>query len=199
MIMQVWVNPINSTGVYKLYTTGRYMMINKILRILCFISSLHIGIAAAVEPQVAGGWGHTLLLHSDGTVWAWGYNGHGQLGDGTNLGRSQGVQVSGLWDVIAISAGESYSVAVKSNGTVWAWGKNQYGQLSDGTNIDKNTPIQVLNLTGIRSIAAGENHVLALTGVGEVWAWGYNAYGQLGDRNFVNQNTPHTVDYFDDF
>ena len=78
---------------------------------------------------VAAGASHTIALKSDGTVWAWGYNGYGQLGDGTMADRYAPVQVSGLSGVTAIAGGWFYTVALKSDGTVWAWGDNSSGQL----------------------------------------------------------------------
>ncbi len=89
---------------------------------------------------------HSLALKSDGTVWAWGWNGYGQLGDGTTTSRYTPVQVSGLTGVVAIAAGYYHSLALKSDGTVWAWGRNVYGQLGDGTTTSRYTPVQTLNL-----------------------------------------------------
>ena len=93
---------------------------------------------------IAGGYAHTIALKSDGTVWAWGYNYYGQLGDGTNTKMSTTpVQVSGLSDVIAIAGGYAHTIALKSDGTVWAWGQNDSGQLGDGTSTNRTTPVQV--------------------------------------------------------
>ncbi|MCP4546611.1 MAG: hypothetical protein GY835_09125, partial [bacterium] len=112
---------------------------------------------------IAGGSNHHgLALKSDGTVWAWGYNAYGQLGDGTTTSRSSPVQVSGLTGVTVIAGGSVHSLALKSDGTVWAWGKNGYGQLGDGTTTDRSLPAQVSGLTGVIAIAAGGYHNLAL-------------------------------------
>jgi len=86
---------------------------------------------------------HTIVLKNDGTVWAWGSNSQGQLGDGTTLDRSTPVQVSTITNVTAISAGLADSIALKNLGTVWAWGNNKNGQLGDGTTTDRYTPVQV--------------------------------------------------------
>jgi alpha-tubulin suppressor-like RCC1 family protein len=104
---------------------------------------------------VSAGSDHSLALKADGTVWAWGYNYYGQLGDGTTVSKSTPVQVSGLTGVTAIAAGGSHSLAVKGDGTVWTWGYNVYGQLGDGTNTQRETPVQVSGLTGATAIAAG--------------------------------------------
>lgn len=136
------------------------------------------------------GWGHRLALKSDGTVWTWGYNNNGQLGDGTFMtippyGRSAPAQVIGLDGVMAIAAGNAHSLALKSDGTVWSWGWNGEGELGDGTRTTKAAPVQVIGLNGVVAIAAGGFHNLALKSDGTIWAWGYNGFGQLGKGNSV--------------
>ena len=140
----------------------------------------------------AGGY-HTVALLSDGTVYAWGRNDRGQLGDGTTTDRHIPVRVSGLTNVTAISAGYEHTVALKSDGTVWAWGLNFYGQLGDGTTTTRRTPVQVSGLTGITAISAGYSHTIALKSDGTVWAWGNNGNGRLGDGTTTNRHTPVQV------
>jgi alpha-tubulin suppressor-like RCC1 family protein len=145
---------------------------------------------------IAAGAYHSLALKNDGTVWAWGDNGFGQLGNGTNIVKSNvPVQVSSLTGVIAIAAGTYHSLALKNDGTVWAWGYNNYGQLGNGSNIFySNVPVQVSSLTGVIAIAAmGSSHSLALKNDGTVWAWGANGYGQLGIGNYTDKNVPVQV------
>ena len=89
------------------------------------------------------GWAHSLALRSDGTVWSWGWNEYGQLGDGSTTGRLTPVQVSGLSDVTSIAAGVHHSLALRSDGTVWSWGGNGNGQLGDGTTTSRLTPVRV--------------------------------------------------------
>ena len=148
---------------------------------------------------IAVGDDHSLALKSDGTVWAWGHNNHGQLGDGTTTDRSAPVQVPGLTDVTAITRGENQSFALKSDGTVWAWGANFTGQLGDGTETDRSAPVQVLGENGtgyledVKAISGGGRHVLALKSDGTVWSWGNNDTGQLGDGTGVSKNVPVQV------
>ena len=130
---------------------------------------------------VAAGQSHSLALRGDGTVWAWGSNGHGQLGDGTTQTTTTPVQVGGLTGVVRIAAGSAHSIAVKRDGTVWAWGSNAAGQLGDGTTTDRLAATQTTGVSGISAVAAGLFHGLALHDDGTVWAWGRNEYGQLGD------------------
>jgi len=111
---------------------------------------------------IAGGFWHSLALKKDGTVWAWGDNNYGQLGNGTYTRTNIPGQVSGLEGVIAIASGAWHSLALKKDGTVWAWGSNDEGQLGNGTNIDSNIPIQVPGLTRVTAIAGGRFHSLAL-------------------------------------
>ena len=150
-------------------------------------------------PMVAAGHIHDLVLKSDGTVWAWGWNGYGQLGDGSTTSSITPVQVSdqtGLTGVIAISAGGYHSMALKSDGTVWAWGYNYYGQLGNGGTTNSSTPVQVSDqtgLTGVIAISAGGWYSMALKSNGEVWAWGLNDYGQLGNGGTTNSSTPAQV------
>ena len=143
----------------------------------------------------AGFVSHAVALKSDGTVWAWGSNSYGELGDGTTAGRNIPVQVIGdLTDVMAIAAGDSHTVALKNDGTVWAWGRNNYFQLGDGTDTNRNTPTQVIGLRDDgKAITAGGWHTVALKKDGTVWAWGLNFSGQLGDGTTNDSYTPIQV------
>lgn len=137
---------------------------------------------------------HSMALKSDGTVWAWGSNIYGQLGNASTTNTNTPVQTLLLNNVIAIAAGGWHSVALKSDGTVWTWGWNMDGQLGDGTLSDKIIPTQVPGLTDITQIAAGTYHVLALKSDGTVWAWGDNLYGQIGNgTNGADVTTPVKV------
>lgn len=135
---------------------------------------------------VAAGYEHTVVLKGDGTVWAWGNNYFGQLGDGNNINMSTPVQVQGLTGVRAVAAGTWYTVALKDDGTVWAWGHNEWGQLGDGTTTDSYAPVQVQGLTGVTAVAAGWAHAVALRDDTTVWGWGNNMAGQLGDGDWGN-------------
>ena len=129
---------------------------------------------------IAGGQDHSLALKTDGTLWAWGENTDGELGDGTLTSRATPVQVIALSNVESAVGGGHHTVAVKADGTVWAWGENWFGQLGDGTLTSHSTPAQVVGLSGARAVAAGCQHSLALKDDGTVWAWGDDTFGQLG-------------------
>ena len=163
---------------------------------------------AVACPMVSAGQYHTLALKSDGSLWSWGYNNYGQLGDGTSgsgTDKSAPVQVKGaggsgnLSDIVAVAAGSNHSVALKSDGSLWAWGHNGNGQLGDGTTTSRTLPVQVTApsnsgyLSDIVAVGAGSNHSMALKSDGSLWAWGYNNYGQLGDGTTSQRNTPVQV------
>jgi alpha-tubulin suppressor-like RCC1 family protein len=114
-------------------------------------------------------------------VGAWGYNGSGQLGNGSMTTSRVAVPVSGLSGVTAIAAGGEHSLALMSNGTVMAWGNNREGQLGNGTTTNSRVPVIVSGLAGVTAIAAGKEHSLALLNNGTVLAWGGNEDGQLGN------------------
>lgn len=121
--------------------------------------------------QIATGEGdHSLAVRSDGTVAAWGYNGDGELGDGTTTNRTTTVTVSGLSDVARVSAGGGHSVAVRSDGTVVAWGNNVYGQLGDGTTTTRHIPVDVPGLSSVTQVSAGITHTVAKVGPPELTA-----------------------------
>jgi hypothetical protein len=134
--------------------------------------------------RIAVGAFHTMALKNDGTLWVWGLNSSGQLGDGTQADRPTPVRVPGLTGVVAIAAGGSTSVALKADGSVWAWGSSSFGELGDGTRRSSKVPIQIGS--GFSSIAAGRVHVLAAKPDGSLWTWGWNRYGQLGDGTLAD-------------
>ena len=127
----------------------------------------------------AGGY-HSLALKSDGSVWAWGANWYGQLGDGTTNDQHAPKTVRGLGDARTIAGGGFHSLAVNSDGSVWGWGRNDSGQLGNDSKADSPEPVQVSGLSEARVVAAGASHSLALKSDGSVWGWGNNGAGQLG-------------------
>ena len=145
------------------------------------------GILSDVK-EIAVGLNHAAALKNDGTVWAWGYNIYGQLGDNTTMNRNIAVQTRGvsgvsqyLTDIVSIASGRHHVLAVKNDGTVYSWGSNEYGQLADVESITKHMrPIQVSGLTDITYIATGQYNSFAINSEGDAWGWGYNRYGALG-------------------
>jgi len=152
------------------------------------------GLPEAVVSIAAGG-EHTCALAGSGSVWCWGANFSGQLGDGTNTARSVPARVRGLpAGVTSIAAGSEHTCAATSAGVVGCWGANSSGQLGDGTNSNRNIPVTVERLSeATKAITAGSAHTCALTTRGAVWCWGANWSGQLGDETNTNRHVPAPV------
>ncbi|MGJ8591030.1 MAG: T9SS type A sorting domain-containing protein [Aquaticitalea sp.] len=135
----------------------------------------------------------TLAIKLDGTLWGWGANSAGQLGDGTEEQRSIPIKI-GIdtnWNTIVV--GYQHTVALKTDGTLWAWGANIFGQLGDGTNEDVSIPSQIGSDTDWENIAVGSRHTLAIKNDGTLWAWGLNASGSLGDNTTIDKNVPTQI------
>ena len=143
---------------------------------------------------IAAGGAHGLALKSNGMLWAWGHNVHGQLGNGSNTHNAVPVAVWNLKGIVGIAGGGMFSLALRSDGTVSAWGDNRMGQLGSGNNIDSNVPVMVRYLSDVATISASSAyHSLAITRDGTVWTWGNNLHGQLGNGSFADSNLPVPV------
>jgi len=163
-----------------------------LLTVGCLItgSLLMLGIGLAVPRPVAA----APALTPAGTAQAWGYNGYGQLGNGSTTQSNIPVNVSNLTNVTAVVGGTNHSVARLSTGVVRAWGYNNEGELGNGTNSPLiSVPVQVSNLTNVTAVAAGSYFSLALKGDGTVWAWGVGTSGQLGNGLSTTSNIPVQV------
>jgi alpha-tubulin suppressor-like RCC1 family protein len=130
-----------------------------------------------------------LALLADGTVWAWGYNYFGQLGNGTTTNSLVPVQVPGLVGVKAIAIAVSHGLALRTDGTVWAWGDNAMGELGDGATTNSLVPVQA-NITGVTGIATTDGSSVAVRSDQTVWSWGWNDYGQLGNGTTTGSLVP---------
>jgi len=149
---------------------------------------------SGVTALAAGG-AHTCALASaSGSVWCWGWNGNGQLGDGSTTDRSSPVPVSasGMTGATAIAAGWEHTCAVASE-SVWCWGYNTDGQLGNGSTTDRATPGKVAGLSGVLAVTAGLGHTCALSKDGSARCWGWNGQGQLGDGTTSDRYSPVVV------
>lgn len=152
---------------------------------------------------IATGNEHLLAIkYSDNTLWGWGVNSVGQLGNGLVTSRSSPVQIgTSTWS--QIQAGTSFSCGLASDGKLYTWGLNNAGALGDGTTANKSNPTQIgTTISSLSSpvqiasdkswiaIGAGEGHSLAITNLGALWSWGRNDQGQLGDTTKVYKSSP---------
>jgi len=139
----------------------------------------------------------SLGLKADGSVWGWGYNGSGQLGNLSTGYRSSPVAVIGSHNFIAISAGGNSACGLKSDGSIWSWGANSGGQLGANVTANQSSPVLVIgnhsfiSIEGIGSSAG--SHKIALKSDGSAWCWGTNANGEIGDNSLTNRSSPSQV------
>ncbi len=160
-------------------------------RIPLDVTGLGIGVTA-----VTTGVYHSCALTNGGGAMCWGWNGHGQLGDGTILPNSIPISVGRLGSgITAIEAGKNQTCALTAVGGMKCWGSNLYGKLGDGTDINNNIPVGVSGLeSGVTAFDTGEEHTCALSTGGEAMCWGDNRYGQLGNGTIsYSSNLPVNV------
>jgi alpha-tubulin suppressor-like RCC1 family protein len=128
--------------------------------------------------DVRAGNSHTCALRADGSLWCWGWNGLGQVGNGTQADVTAPAHV--LDDVTAVAAGIQHTCAIDGGGRVLCWGDNGSGQLGDGTTTLRTTPVEVSSALSARALAVGDHHTCAVDTQGGLWCWGANWVGQLG-------------------
>ena len=152
----------------------------------------------AVAAGGAGQGSHTCGVTTDGAIYCWGFNGRGQLGDGTHTDRFVPTLVQGPAGVTfqAVSAGGQHTCAVASTGDAYCWGRNEFGRLGDGTVLDRATPVRVAAPAGVTfayvGTGAGYSCGLAATG-GSAYCWGSHSAGELGDNSGADQLSPVLV------
>ena len=146
------------------------------------------GITALLPAvELTAGDNHTCARLSDGTLRCWGYNGNGQLGDGTTTNRNAPIPVMGVTDAVQIAVGDRFSCALRQSGAVVCWGYNNIGQLGDGTTAQRVIPGAVPGITDATRRVAGSLHLCVRRATGAVQCWGGGTSGQLGDGGFVNR------------
>ncbi len=184
-------------------TTATYVPGSIIMRIVGGPAHVVVDVVGALPPAFSGpltqhtqtltaGGSHSCAMVS-GAVRCWGYNGFGQLGDGTSTNRSTPVAVPGLAGVVAVTAGDRHTCALLDSTAVYCWGSNADGQLGDGTFTSSKSPVLVTGLPPIVEVSAGGAHTCALTRSGRTLCWGANASGQLGDGTSIDRPSPTTV------
>ena len=127
-------------------------------------------------PSIGLGKYHCAVVRQDKSLWTWGENHFGQLGDGTIIDRAKPVKV--LDDVECVVLGAYHSAAVKTDRTLWTWGENDEGQLGNSASESLSSPVKILD--DVKSVSLGHHHSAAIKTDGSLWLWGENFYGQLG-------------------
>jgi|GEM_PF-4448747 len=144
---------------------------------------------------VSAGDSHTMAIRSDNSLWGWGNNGMGALGDGTNISQNSPMHI--MDNVIAVAAGVNRTMAIRSDGTLWAWGVNGDGGLGIGSVTSARLePIQIMD--NVVAVSLGSTHSIAVRNDNSVWAWGSNFFGQVGDGTTQQQLSPAVVNITND-
>jgi len=143
---------------------------------------------------------HSSAITETGKLYIWGYNGYGQVGDGTTTQRNTPTLIDAFngEKVVAVSLGYYHSSAITETGKLYTWGHNGYGQVGDGTTTQRNTPTLIDSFGGekIVSVSLGTHHSSTITETGKLYIWGYNDYGQVGDGTTTNKTIPTLIDFF---
>lgn len=160
--------------------------------LLLTLTGALVGLPALAAPHmISGGSGHVQVLDGDGSVWGWGYNKYGTVGDGSTIEATPNAQTrprkASLSGVTAIASGQAASFAVTGDGAVWSWG---YGYLGLGAYEGKTTPTRVAGLANVQRLASGLYHTLALKRDGTLVAWGNNSRGAVGDGTTEHRASP---------
>jgi len=142
--------------------------------------------------QLACGYGFIAAVKTDGSLWLWGYNSVGQLGDNSTVTKSSPVQtVAGGTNWASVAGNMYHTAAIKNDGSLWLWGQNSVGLLGDGTTVNKSSPVQtVASGQNWASVSCGGNNTAAIKTDGSLWIWGHNAYGTLGDNTVGHKSSP---------
>jgi alpha-tubulin suppressor-like RCC1 family protein len=144
--------------------------------------------------MVSAGDEYSFAIKNNGTLWAWGDNTNGQLGNTTIDDSTIPIQIGTDNDWVWVSAGTSHTLALKNNGTLWAWGSNSDFKFGVNTPSSSNTPIQIGTDTNWEIVKAARDHSVGLkTGISNLWVWGGNTSGQHADNTNIGKNSPTEI------
>lgn len=166
-----------------------------LLSLLLIITSTLHTLATPCWKEVSGGYGFTLALADDGTLWTWGSNSYGQLGNGTTTASLVPIQIGSAndWLTAKASCGGDHSLAIKTDGTLWSWGRNSFGQLGNGTTTASLVPAQIGTGHTWIAISCGAHSSTAIRSDSTLWSWGWNYFGMVGNGTTSNVTLPTQI------
>lgn len=155
--------------------------------------TVYLTVIKSTWSFVTGGWSHSIGLKTDHSLWTWGWNMEGQLGNGLTVSSNKPVHIGEERDWKVLSAGGAHSLGLKADGTLWVWGSNASGQLGIGPRKQALAPVRVGTESDWGVVSAGSYHTLAVRQDGTLWSWGRNNEGQLGDGTFAYSTRPARI------
>jgi alpha-tubulin suppressor-like RCC1 family protein len=156
-------------------------------------SPVQVGALTSWATVSGAAGGACFAIKNDGTLWAWGKNTTGMLGQGNTVARSSPVQVGALTNWSKVFGGNYFCHAIKTDGTLWAWGSGSAGALGINSVVSSYSPVQVGALTNWNMVSGGNGFCLAVKTDGTLWAWGAGSSGQLGQNDTNNRSSPVQV------
>jgi alpha-tubulin suppressor-like RCC1 family protein len=164
-----------------------------------YSSPVIIGALTDWKDVACGGY-FTIALKTDGTIWSYGRNNHGQLGVGDSVNRSSPTIIGANTDWKKVSAGGFNGLAIKTNGTLWVWGRNANGQVGDNSTTPKSSPVQTISGgTNWKLVAGADYSVFGLKTDGTLWSWGQGTAGRTGQGDIVHRSSPTQIGAADDW
>lgn len=157
------------------------------------LSPVQVSTKLSAWLSVSAGATYSTAVKTNGSLWGWGENAFGQLGDGSTTTRTVQTQIGADTKWTSVVAGQDHTIGLKADGTLWAWGHNNFSQLGDGSATNRTSPVQIGSTNNWVSIAAGAEHSIALRSDGTIWAWGHNNFSQLGDGGTTDHSSPAQV------
>lgn len=146
---------------------------------------------------ISAGLDSSAAIKSDGTLWTWGSNSSGVLGNNSTTNRSSPVTVAGggtTWKKLSTGFESNHMVAIKTDGTLWTWGDNSFGGIGNNTTVNRSSPGTTSGGgTTWNSINAGAFCTTAIKTDGTLWGWGYNVFGALGNNSTVAVSSPVNI------
>lgn len=155
-----------------------------------FSSPVQIG-TQSYWASVFVGQQNNFAIQSNGTLWGWGSNGSGRMGNNTSASFSSPVQVSTLSNWSQVSCGYNHNQGILSNGTLWGWGANTFGQIGNNSRVSAvSSPAQIGSLSTWVQVASGLNYSMAIQSDGTLWTWGISSLGRLGLNTTTDYSSP---------